>query len=76
MKNTPFEESSTRQWQAKRLQNIIRNGLTPLQRETLIAYYFQEQTIAAIARERNVHPSTVSRTLRRAERRLKTYLQF
>ena len=76
MKNTPFEDAATRQQQIQRLQNIIRHGLTPLQQETLMAFYFQEQSISAIARERKVHRSTVSRTLRRAERRLKQYLQL
>lgn len=76
MKNTPFEEALTRQQQAQRLQNMIRHGLTPLQRETLIAFYFQEQSISAIARERNVHRSTVARTLQRAEKRLKYYIKF
>ena len=76
MRNTPFEDAATRHQQAQRLQNIIRNGLTPLQRETLIAFYFQEKSIHAIARDRGVYCSTVSRTLRRAEQRIKTYLQF
>ena len=76
MKNTPFEDTATRQQQVQRVQNIIRNALTPLQRETLMAFYFQEQSISSIARERNVHRSTVARTLRRAEKRLKTYLKF
>lgn len=76
MKNTPFEDATTRQQQMQRLQNIIRHGLTPLQRETLIAFYFQEQSISAIARQRKVQRSTVSRTLRRAERRLKQYSKF
>ena len=76
MKNTPFEDAANRHQQAQRLQNIIRNGLTPRQRETLIAYYFQEKTIYAIARERGVQRSTVSRTLRRAEDKLRRYLRY
>ena len=76
MKNTPFEDTATRQQQVQRGQNIIRTALTPLQRETLMAFYFREQSISSIARERNVHRSTVARTLRRAEKRLKTYLKF
>ena len=75
MKNIPFDHAE-RQQQTQRLQNIIRHGLTPLQRETLIAFYFHERSISAIARERNVHRSTVARTLKRAESRLKDYLKF
>ena len=75
MKNIPFDHAE-RQQQIQRLQNIIRHGLTPLQRETLMAFYFHERSISDIARERNVHRSTVARTLKRAESRLKDYLKF
>ena len=76
MKNTPFEDAANRHQQAQRLQNIIRNGLTPRQRETLIAYYFQELSIPEIARERGVNKSTVCRTLHRAEQKLRRYLKY
>lgn len=62
--------------QLKRVQQVIREELTPLQRETLVAYYFQEQTILQIAAERGVNKSTVSRTLRRAEEKLRRYLRY
>ena len=56
-----------REVQLKRIQRVIREELTPLQREALIAYYFQEQTITQIAEARGVNKSTVCRTLHRAE---------
>lgn len=59
-----------------RLDRVIREELTPLQRTTLLAYYFQEQTIPQIARERGVNKSTVSRTLKRAEEKLRRYLRY
>ncbi len=62
--------------QLKRVQRVIREELSELQRQTLIAYYFQEQTIPQIARERGVNKSTVSRTLRRAEDKLRRYLKY
>ena len=62
--------------QLKRVQRVIREELTPLQREALIAYYFQEQTITQIAEERGVNKSTVCRTLRRAEEKLRRYLRY
>ena len=65
-----------REVQLKRIQRVIREELTQLQRETLIAYYFQEQKIADIARERGVNKSTVWRTLRRAEANLRKYLKY
>ena len=65
-----------REVQLKRIQRVIREELTAHQRETLIAYYFQEQKIADIARERGVHKTTVWRTLRRAEEKLRRYLKY
>ena len=65
-----------REVQLKRVQRVIREELTPLQREALIAYYFQEKTIAQIARERGVNRSTVCRTLHRAENKLRRYLKY
>ena len=65
-----------RQVQLKRLHRVIEAELTPLQQQTVIAYYFQNQTIPEIARERGVHKSTVSRTLRRAEERIRRCLRY
>ena len=65
-----------REVQLKRVQRVIREELTELQRQTLTAYYFHQQTIPQIARERGVNKSTVSRTLRRAEERLRRYLRY
>lgn len=62
--------------QIKRVQRVIREELTPLQRQTLIAYYFEERTIPQIAADRGVHKSTVSRTLHRAENKLRRFLKY
>ncbi len=65
-----------REVEKKRVQLVILEGLTRSQREILIAYYFQDQSIPEIARDRGVNKSTVWRTLRRAEERLKRYLRY
>ena len=65
-----------REVQMKRVQRVIREELTPIQREVLLAYYIQNQTIPQIALERGVHKSTVSRTLHRAEGKLRRYLRY
>ena len=62
--------------QLKRVQRVIREELTPLQREVLLAYYFQEKSITEIALDRDVNKSTVCRTLRRAEEKLRRYLRY
>ena len=65
-----------REVQLKRVQRVIQEELTPLQRETLVAYYFQEQTLAQIAADRGVNKSTVCRTLHRAEEKLRRFLRY
>ena len=59
-----------------RINRVIREELTPLQWETIIAYYIQNRKIPEIALDRGVHKSTVSRTLKRAEGKLRRYLRY
>ena len=65
-----------REVQLKRVQRVIREELTELQREALLGYYFQEKTMTQIAEERGVNKSTVCRTLHRAEEKLRRYLKY
>ena len=62
--------------QMKRVQRVIREELTANQREILLAYYIRNRTIPQIAEDRGVNKSTVSRTLRRAEEKLRRYLRY
>ena len=65
-----------REVQLKRVQRVIREELTELQREALLGYYFQEKTMTHIAQERGVNKSTICRTLHRAEEKLRRYLKY
>ena len=65
-----------REVQMKRIQRVIDEELTPIQREVLIAYYISDQTIPQIARDRGVQKSTISRTLHRAEEKLRRFLKY
>ena len=65
-----------REVQIRRVQTVIREELTELQRYCLIAYYFRQQTMTQIAKDRGVHKSTISRTLHRAEDKLRKYLKY
>ena len=80
VKNIPFEETASfslpPKVQRKRLYRVIREELTEKQRQVLLAYYFEEKTIVAIAAELGVNKSTVCRTLHRAEDRLKRFLRY
>ena len=65
-----------KQVQLQRVKRVIDEELTDLQKQTLVAYYFQEQSIPQIAEERGVNKSTVSRTLHRAENKLRRFLKY
>ena len=70
------QSNQKRQVQMQRIREVIWNELTVLQRDAIIAYYFHRNTISEIAALRGVHKSTVSRTLRRAEEKLRRYLKY
>lgn len=80
MKNIPYKGYQgprlTPELLQKRLSRVIAEELTPLQRETLLAYYIRQKNIPAIAAERGVAKSTVSRTLHRAEGKLRRFLRY
>ena len=80
MKNTLYDGYEgprlPRQVQLRRLQRVIENELTDKQREILIAYYFQNMTMAEIAQARGVCSSTICRTLHRAEARVRRCLRY
>jgi len=65
-----------REQQIKRMKAVIREELTELQRYTILAYYFENKNLVQIAEERNVNKSTVCRTLKRAENKLRRFLQY
>ncbi|MBQ2927149.1 MAG: sigma-70 family RNA polymerase sigma factor [Oscillospiraceae bacterium] len=80
MKNTLFNLGGgpylPREMQLQRLRRVIGRELTEIQRETLMAYYFEGCTLEQIALRRGVKKSTVWRTLKRAEQRLRRVLQY
>lgn len=65
-----------REVQLERVRQVIREELTELQRYTILAYYFDNKTLVQIAEERGVNKSTVCRTLKRAETKLRRFLQY
>ena len=80
MKNTLFDSASfrhiPREQQIRRMKTVIREELTELQRYTILAYYFENKSILQIAEERCVNKSTIFRTLKRAEEKLRRYLLY
>lgn len=65
-----------REVQLRRVKQVVREELTERQRQTLTAYYFRQRTVTQIAQEQGVNKSTVSRTLRRAEDKIRKYLKY
>lgn len=62
--------------QLTRMRRVIERELTEQQRAVLRDVYFLGKTQAEVARERGVCRSTVNRTLRRAEERLRRFLRY
>lgn len=58
------------------LREVIADELTPRQREMLLLFYYERKRKTEIAAELHVNPSTVSRTLRRAEDKIRRYMRF
>ena len=52
------------------LKQVIQNDLTPRQRELILLYYYNNLNNKQIAERLNLDNSTVSRTLKRARRKI------
>ena len=80
MKNTEYDgylgPRLSRDLQLKRLQRVIEQELTELQRRTVEGYYLEKKSMSELAQERGVNRSTVCRTLQRAERRMRRCLRY
>lgn len=80
MKSTRYERSLlrslTREQQVARVRKILQTELTDLQRYTLTAYYFENKTLEEIGIHRGVNKSTVCRTLKRAEEKVRRFLRY
>ena len=74
------ENSEDNQLQLERLRRNLRlareQELTPCQQQVLELRYERNMSVTQIARHLCVNASTVSRTLRRAQERLRRYLQY
>ena len=80
MKDTLYEgyegPSLPPQVQLGRLRRVIEKELSRKQQQVILAYYFQDKTIPEIAAERGIQKSSVSRCLRRAEKRIRLCLRY
>lgn len=71
------EDNSRQMGQVKRnLIRALKSDITEKQRLELLLYYGKGMTMTEISRRLGVHPSTVSRTIRRGEERLRRCLRY
>lgn len=71
------EDNSGQLRQLRRnLASALREDVTERQRQVLLLYYDQGMTMKEIARELGVDRSTVSRTMKRGEQRLRRCLRY
>ena len=61
---------------ARYLPVAIAEELTPRQQQLLHMFYYDGKSVSAIARELSVNKSTVTRTLQRAQDRLRKSLRY
>ncbi|MBE6985311.1 MAG: sigma-70 family RNA polymerase sigma factor [Ruminococcaceae bacterium] len=77
MENTLCDRSCfNREAALDRMRQVMCNELTDWQREVLQAVYFEGKTQAELANEYGKNRSTICRTLRRAEDRLRRFLKY
>lgn len=58
------------------MMKVIKNELTPRQRETIVLYYYKEMGVSEIADKLDLAPSTVSRTIKRARDKIYKFLKY
>ncbi len=73
---TPTSNREQLETVQRALRDVIANELTPRQREMLVMRYYEGLSGNAIAGQLGVNPSTVCRTLRRAQERIRKSMRF
>jgi len=66
----------TRSMQKMRVKNVLENELTPHQRRAITGYYLEGKTITQLAGEFGVNKTTVWRTIKRGEERMRRCLRY
>ena len=74
------QEAETNDQQLRRLKRalreVIKNDLTPRQKEMVVLYYYEGMKMFRIAEKLNLDISTVSRTIKRARRNIYDRLKY
>lgn len=58
------------------MARVIKNELTPRQREIIVLYYYKGFGVSEIADKLDLAPSTVSRTIKRAREKIYKFLKY
>ncbi|MBQ3151427.1 MAG: sigma-70 family RNA polymerase sigma factor [Clostridia bacterium] len=81
-RNNPSAEEDEDDYNEKRLRlvrllkAIIDNELTDTERDTVYKKYFENLSVTDIAADYGINPSSVSRTLSRAEKKIRSYMRY
>ena len=74
------QEAETNDQQLRRLKRalreVIKNDLTPRQKEMVVLYYYEGMKMCRIAEKLNLDISTVTRTIKRARRNIYDRLKY
>ena len=80
MRNTLYEGYAgpymSRQVQRQRVANVIANELTEHQRRAIVGYYLEQKTITQLPAEYGVNKTTIWRTIKRGETRMRRFLRY
>lgn len=60
----------------RRLKNVLEQELTEKQRQVVVGYYLENQNIVQLAARYGVNKSTIWRTLKRGENRMRRCLKY
>lgn len=60
----------------KSMLKIIKNELTPRQKQIIMLYYYERLGVSEIAERLGVVPSTVSRTIKKAREKIYKFLKY
>ena len=80
MKNIEYDEYEgprlPRDQQLRRLRRVMDAELTEKQYRVVVGYYLENRNMVELANELGVNKSTISRTLKRAEARMRRCLKY
>ena len=76
LRETAGDNSQRRERLKRNLRRAMKRELTPRQQEIMALYFFENRPMTEIAAMLGINKSTVSRCLRRGQKRLRHFLEY